>query len=201
MKKLFIIIPLLLCLSFFSTGTYSSKADGLLSKNNRIEKGSKTKIDFFWYYGKKKVKWKTSNKNIKILSKGKDWCKIKGIKAGTSYVIYKIGKKTYKKKIKVIKKQTATHKNFKKLKLDMTFDEVEDILGNYSEIESTDMNTENEYEYKLRCCEEDGDWDIYGDELYREKVVYKWINKITYKSIRCTFNDGVLVKKEYNNFY
>lgn len=36
---------------------------------------------------KKKVKWSTSNKNIKIVNKNNKQAKIKGIKKGTSYLI------------------------------------------------------------------------------------------------------------------
>lgn len=49
----------------------------------------------------KKVKWSTSNKKIKILSKSNKQAKIKGIKKGTSYVKAKVGGKTYKCKIVV----------------------------------------------------------------------------------------------------
>lgn len=55
---------------------------------------------------KKKVKWSTSNKNIKIVSKSKKQAKIRGIKEGTSYLRAKVGKKTYKCRISVKKAPT-----------------------------------------------------------------------------------------------
>lgn len=47
----------------------------------------------------KKVKWSTSNKKIKIVSKSKKQAKIKGVSKGTSYLKARVGKKTYKCKI------------------------------------------------------------------------------------------------------
>lgn len=52
---------------------------------------------------KKKVKWSTSNKNIRIVSKSNKQAKIKGVKKGTSYLKAKVGSKTYKCKVTVKK--------------------------------------------------------------------------------------------------
>ncbi len=52
----------------------------------------------------KKVKWSTSNKNIKIVSKSNKQAKIKGVKKGTSYLNAKVGKKTYKCKVTITTK-------------------------------------------------------------------------------------------------
>lgn len=49
----------------------------------------------------KKVKWSTSNKNIKMVSKNNKQAKIKGVKKGTSYLSAKVGKKTYKCKVTI----------------------------------------------------------------------------------------------------
>lgn len=53
------------------------------------------------YSNKKKVKWKASNKCIKIIKKNKKKAKIKGIKKGTAYLRAIVGKKVCKCRIKV----------------------------------------------------------------------------------------------------
>lgn len=52
----------------------------------------------------KSVKWSTTNKKIKITKKSKKSATIKGVKNGTSYLKAKVGKKTYKCKITILKK-------------------------------------------------------------------------------------------------
>lgn len=173
-----------------------ASAAKLATDSNKMQNGSTIKVNLWYYYGNKKPKWSVSNKKIKIISKGKTWCKIKAKKVGTAYVKCKIGKKTYKKKITVKEKSKVTYENYSELKAGMTFNEVVNILGNYTDINSSSVHTEEEYQDILRWNKEDGGgWE---DSLYKERVVYKWENPWNYHYIYCTFNDGILVNKEYN---
>jgi len=51
----------------------------------------------------KKIEWKTKNKKVvKIISKTEKMAKIKAVKVGTTTITAKVGKKTYRCKIKVV---------------------------------------------------------------------------------------------------
>ena len=54
---------------------------------------------------KSKVKWSVSNASVKIIKSSKKQAKIKAMKKGTATVKAKVGKKTYKCKVKVIYKK------------------------------------------------------------------------------------------------
>lgn len=94
-------------------------------KANEVTELSKTKVTLEQGKTKtisllnndKKVKWTTSNnKVVKILSSSKDKVKIKAVKKGTAYVKAKVGTKTYKCKVIVIKgKQLTEEQAFNKL--------------------------------------------------------------------------------------
>lgn len=172
----------------------TANAAKLATDLSKMQNGSTLKVNLWYYYDNKKPKWSVSNNKIKIISKGKTWCKIKAKKVGTSYVKCKVGKKTYKKKITVKEKSKVTYNNYLKLKEGMMLEEVESILGNYSDIDSSEVHTEEEYKEILRWQQEDGGWE---DSLYRERVRYVWRNPWNYHYIYCTFNDGYLNTKSY----
>jgi hypothetical protein len=195
--KRFIVVVLIAVLLSAQINAVDSKAVSLGSSTSRytLQNGSTLKINVYFYYGSEKPKWSTSNKNIKITSKGKTWCKIKAKKAGNSYVKCKIGKKTYKKKITVKAKSKITYSYYSAIDYGMTIDEVRKLLGERGTVYSSKTNSDEEYNQYLEWQTEDGGgWE---DSLYYEQVVYEWTNPWTYSRIYCTFNDGVLISKKY----
>ena len=93
----------LFALLFFNEEAFAAKVK-LNVKNQSVEVGKIKTIKLL--NNKKKVKWKVSNKNIKITKKAKQYAKIKGIKKGKSTLTAKIGKKKYKCKISVKEAKT-----------------------------------------------------------------------------------------------
>ena len=69
----------LFALLFFNEEAFAAKVK-LNVKNQSVEVGKIKTIKLL--NNKKKVKWKVSNKNIKITKKAKQYAKIKGIKKG-----------------------------------------------------------------------------------------------------------------------
>lgn len=98
-----VLFVLVFSLIFSDSTIIAKKKTKLSAKTKTIYKGKTAKIKIL--NNKKKVKWSVSNKKIKIVKKSKKYAKIKGVKKGTSYLKAKIGRKTYKCKIKVKKKK------------------------------------------------------------------------------------------------
>lgn len=198
MKKQNLLIFIFMALALSLTFSSKSNAAMLSVSKNKVQNGSTLRIDLYFYYGKAKPKWSVSNKKAKIVSKGKKWCKIKAKKTGTVYVKCKIGKKTYKKKITIKDKSKVTYNNYLDIEQGMHLEDVEDIIGHYSEIYRSESHTYAEYNEYHTWYLEDGPGSMWEDYLYMEQVEYKWVNPWTYKTVYCTFNDGVLVKKEWH---
>lgn len=189
------VLCFLLCTIIFTET--KARAAKLSAQETKIQTGSKLKINLYFYYGNKKPKWSLSNKKAKIVSKGKSWCKIKAKRKGTIYVKCKIGKRTYKKKITIKAKSKVTYGNYSQIEQGDSLPEVEELIGRYSSIYSSYSHTEAEYQQYYQWYLEDGPGSIWEDSLYHEQVEYKWTNPWTRHSIYCTFNDGVLVRKQY----
>lgn len=197
-KHRFVSMLLIICLSTcWLIPSTKTEAVELYATSKKLQKGSNLKIKLYFYYGKTKPKWSTSNKKIKIVKKTKRSCTIKGLKTGSSYVKCKIGKKAYKIKISVKPKSLVTYNNFNKLKYGMSIDDVEqNILGNCTDVVSVVTQTQEEYdEYYQWNIEDNGRWQ---DHLYMERIQYVWVNPWNYHCIYATFNDGILVDKMYN---
>ena len=195
MKRKILSLLLLMSLVFPVFGCKeTSKAAMLSSTTKAIQKGSKLKIDFYFYYGKTKPKWSVSNKKLKITKRNKTSCTIKGVKTGTAYVRCKVGIKTYKRKITVKPKSKVTFGNYKRIETGMTLEDVTDIIGDYSDISDSRNHTEEEYAEYYQWAQEDSFWN---DEVWREQTTYMWSNPWTLHTIYVTFNDGVSAGKRY----
>ena len=194
MKKI-IRLFLIVCSFSFLIISSDSKAAYLYSNGRKIQKGSTLKVNLYWYTGRNKAKWSVSNNKIKIVKKGKKWCRIKAKKVGNAYVKCKVGKKTYKYKVVVKPKSLVTYENYQLVEPGMTIHEVIDILGEYDEVAWSRSHTEQEYNDYLEYNEEDGGgWE---DFLYLNQVCYKWYNPWTNHIIYLTFNDNILNNREY----
>lgn len=66
-------------------------------------------INLYGNYNKQKVKWKSSNGNIKIVKKNKKLCVIEGVKEGNSVLTAKIAGQKLKCKVTVTKKEIVSY--------------------------------------------------------------------------------------------
>lgn len=102
MKKIkigLVIVALLIVYAPF----LKANATSISQKTTKIPVGGKTTI--MLYNNNSKVKWSTSNKKIKIVKKKNNRATIKGVKTGKSVLTAKVGKKKYKCKVTVTKKE------------------------------------------------------------------------------------------------
>jgi len=102
MKKIkigLVIVALLIVYAPF----LKANAASISQKTTKIPVGGKTTIMLYNNYSK--VKWSASNKNIKIVKKKNNQATIKGVKTGKSVLTAKVGKKKYKCKVTVTKKE------------------------------------------------------------------------------------------------
>lgn len=195
MRKVFAIILAIGMIIACTNHGRESKAVSLHSAAKKMENGKKLKISLHSYRGTEKVKWSTSNKNIKIIKRNKKDCTIQALKEGTSYVKCKIGKKKYKRKITIKPKCLATYDNYQKLKKGMSLDQVETIIGKHTGTEEYSSQTQEEYDDIAEWNKAaGGGW---SDQVYRKRIEYIWKNPWTKRYIYATFNDNILVKKTY----
>lgn len=123
----------------------------------------------------KKPKWSVSNKSVlKIQRKSRNKITVKGKSTGTAKIICKVGKKKYKYKITVKPKSKIDEDHYDMITVDMTYDEVCDILGGEGKLEYSNPD--------------------YFDKLFER---YRWENKFTYSYISVEFEDGIVTDKSW----
>ena len=93
-------IILALILPTFTNSISCAKVKIVPSKKT-VYVGKKIKIKITGT--KKRVKWSVSNKKLKITKRKNKYVYVKGVKAGYSYVKAKVGGKTHKTKVKIMK--------------------------------------------------------------------------------------------------
>ena len=77
----------------------------------------------------------------------------------------------------------------------MYINEVEALIGKYTEVYQSRNHTQEEYnDYLAYNNEYGGGWE---DSLWLEEIEYKWYNPDTRHYIYVTFHDGVVFKKQY----
>ena len=194
-NKIFALFLAFSTISCLLMASNNASAARLYTAKKEMVIGETKYINLWSYYGKKKPAWSTRGGKFRITSKSKRGCKIKAINIGTGTLNCKIGKKTYKMKIKVKEKNKATFDNYQAIEDGMYINEVEEQIGEYTEIYSSRNHTQEEYNDYLRYNKEDGGgWE---DSLWLEETVYKWYNSDTGHTILVTFHDGVVFKKQY----
>lgn len=193
-KIITLILVFVITLSCVLSETKNVNATRLFTTDKNMLIGSTKSIKLFAYYGKKKPRWSTSGGKFRIMSKSKNSCKIKAINIGTGTLNCKIGKKTYKLKIKVREKNKATFSNYNKIQEGMYINEVEELIGKYEKVSYQRTHTQEEYNEYLAWNAEDGTWN---DEIWLEEIQYQWHNPDTSNYIYITFHDGIVFKKQY----
>ena len=189
---LFLVINMISCLLMQSNNVSAAR---LYTEKKEIVIGETKYINLFSYYGKKKPAWSTRGGKFRIMRKSKRGCKVKAINIGTGTLNCKIGKKTYKMKIKVKEKNKATFENYQAIEIGMYINEVEALIGKYTEVYQSRNQTQEQYNDYLACNNEyGGGWE---DSLWLEEIEYKWYNPDTMHYIYVTFHDGVVFKKQY----
>lgn len=170
-------------------------ATRLFTSDKSMVIGSTNSISLFAYYGKKKPKWSTKGGKLRIISRSKTSCKVKAINVGTGTLNCKIGKRAYKLKIKVREKDKATFANYQVISTGMYINEVEDIIGKYTDVYSSQSQTKEQYyTYERYNYEYGGGWE---DSLWMEQTTYRWRNMDDGHCIYVTFKDGISCDKWY----
>lgn len=193
-NKIFALLLVISMTSCLLMQSNNASAARLYTAKKEMVIGETKYIDLWSYYGKKKPAWSTRGGKFRITSKSKRGCKVKAINIGTGTLNCKIGKKTYKMKIKVKEKNKATFENYQLIEDGMYINEVEELIGKYTEINHSRNQTQEEYNEYLRMNKEYGGWE---DNLWLEEIQYKWYNPDTRHYIYVTFHDGVVFKKQY----
>ncbi len=217
-KKLFILLlVMVLSFSFYNTEVYAKRTVKINRPKKVLYVGMTTKLKLL--YAKGNIEWKSSNKKIATVSKKGN---VKAKKKGIVVITAKYKGKKYKCKLTVKAKKSdlsnyynpsvnredsedsedsnddgsyITYENYQSITAGMQFQNVIDILGQYTQVHSSYTHTTDEYNEILHLQEKYGTW---GDYLYHEQVTYMWKNPNTFNYIYVTFNDNIVLKKEFH---
>ena len=197
MKRRTKLLVSILCLCTIigtAVSTETAQAFSFNVSNRTIYVGDEKDIDLYEAKGKT-PKWSLSNKNATIIYRGNTFCRIKAKKKGSVYVKCKIGKKTKKVKITIKAKSKVTYDNFNKIENGMTYKEVENLIGKYTEVYKHYTHTDEEYAEYEEMQEKYGG---YEDELYHDQIEYKWKNPSDSHTCYVTFNDDSVITKDWH---